>query len=126
MIEYSVERFKDPELEELAKLVTPYEGIDYGCEFVVARNGEVCGVAGVNFTKELYPRFEHIIVTKRYQKGKLGAILCRRIDKLIKERGYNHYIAVIQETSNMHHYAIKFGMTPFKNDRKGIWYYKEV
>lgn len=125
MIAYSVEKFPQG-LESLSKKVNLNESIDYGCEFIVARNGSIAGVAGVNYGKEVYPRFEHIIVDPKYQKGSLGGRLMFKMEKRLKELGYRHYVSFILYDSPMHAYAKHWGMKPFGNRPKGIWYFKSL
>jgi GNAT superfamily N-acetyltransferase len=116
-------------IDNLAIVANINEPLDYDCYFITARDtaGHLVGVAGVNFDKEQYPRFEHIIVSPRFQKGKLSAILMRRMESWIRDLGYKMFVAFIyHEKKIMHHYAKKFLMSPFKESQKGIWYAKEV
>lgn len=128
LMKFNIE--KSPQgLDNLAIVTGVDEGIDYGCEFLTARDdaGHLLGAAGVNFKKEQYPRFEHIIIAPKYQKGKLAARLMLKIEDWIKSLGYKKYLAFIyHETELMHRYAKKFKMIPYANRPKGIWYSKEV
>ncbi len=116
-------------LENLAIIVNLDEKIDWSCKFLTARDdaGHLLGVAGVNFEKESYPRFEHIIVSPKYQKGKLAAVLMRRMEDWLKSLRFYHYVSFIyHERILMHHYAKKWKMVSFMNRPKGIWYYKTI
>lgn len=127
MITYTIEKFNHQELDDLADRTGLDESIDYGCEFIVARNGNIAGVAGVNFDKEVYPRFEHIIVDPKYQKGSLGGKLMFRMESRLKELGFYHYVSFIYHGRKiMHRYAKHWEMIPFGYRPKGIWYFKSI
>lgn len=124
---FKIEKFNIGELDSLAKETNLDENIDYQCEFIVARNGSIAGVAGVNFIKQETPRFEHIIISPEYQKTKLGGILMIRTERHLKDLGYKQYTAFILKTNKtMQDYAIKFGFQPYLNTINGIWFYKNI
>ncbi len=126
MVNFTIEKFPQG-IEDLAKRVNLDEPIDYGCEFVVARNGSIAGVAGVNFDKAEYPRFEHIIIDPKYQKGSLLGKLMLRTEMHLKNLGYHKYLAFIfKDNTRMLNYASKFGFKPYKNGNRGDWFIKEV
>lgn len=126
MLTYKIE--KHPEgLEELVKKVNLDEQIDYGCEFLTARNGSLVGVAGINFNKAEYPRFEHIIIDPKYQKGSLLGKLMFRLENHLKNLGYHQYLSFIfKENSRMINYAKKFGFEFYKLGNKGDWFIKSI
>ncbi len=127
-MKFNVEQFPSG-IDNLAILTNLDEPIDTGCKFLTARDdaGHLLGVAGVNFDKELYPRFEHIIVVPRYQKGKLAAVLMRKTEDWLKGLGFYHYISFIyREKEIMRKYALKFGFRLYKHGTRGDWFYKSI
>lgn len=128
MTTYSIEKFKQGELDELVKQTNLVEKIDYNCKFIVARQDDnIVGVSGVNFQKEAYPRHEHIIVDRQYQKGKLAAVLMFKTEKWLKEKGHIRYLAFILKSNlKMVDYAVKFGFKLFKTGNKGSWFVKYI
>ncbi len=126
---FSIEKCIYPELEDLRAETKLDESIDYACDFIVARNDnqEIIGVAGVNFHKNETPRFEHIIISPKYQKTKLGGILVRRVDRWLQDLGYKFYNAFIfYDKGLMRHYAFKFGMVETIKGNRGSWFTKDL
>jgi len=126
---FSTEKFIYPELEDLKAQVNLDEPIDYACDFIVARddNRNILGVAGVNFHKNETPRFEHIIISPKYQKTKLAGVLMRRIDHWLRDLGYKFYNAFIfYDKELMRRYAKKWGMVETVKGNKGSWFTKEL
>ena len=113
-------------LDELAKKVGLDEKIDLDCVFMSAQNGRsaLVGVAGVNLKGE-YPRFEHIMIDKPYQKTRLAVIIMREMEKFLKPFGC--YVSYIKDSKkHMQNYAEKWGMRPYQKTKTGQWYYKEI
>lgn len=125
---FSIEKFYFNELDELAKETNLNEDIDYKCRFIVARkDNKIIGVAGVNFVKNETPRFEHIIISPKYQKTKLGGILMKRVDRWLQDLGYKFYNAFIfYDKKLMRHYAKKWNMIETTKGNKGSWFTKEL
>ena len=124
---YFIKTFKNNELDQLVNLTNLDEPIDYGCTFIVAKNEDIAGVAGVNLVKEVYPRFEHIVIAPKYQKSKLGASLMLRMENWLRSMGYYTYVSFIYHGKVlMHYYARKWGMKAYLQRPKGIWYFKTI
>jgi len=127
-MDFTIEKFYFNELDELAKETNLGENIDYACQFIVARKeNKIVGVAGVNFVKNETPRFEHIIISPKYQKTKLGGILMIRVDKWLRDLRYKFYNAFIYyDKELMRHYAKKWGMIETIKGNKGSWFVKDL
>ncbi len=125
---FSIEKFYFNELDNLVDETNLDENIDYKCQFFVCRqDNKIIGVAGVNFVKNVTPRFEHIIISPKYQKTKLGGILMMRTEKWLKELGHTYYNAFIYyDKFLMRHYAKKFGFVETTKGNKGSWFVKDL
>lgn len=134
-INFTIEEFKNNELNELTKKVSLEENIDYQCKFIVARNNEtfeILGVTGINFKKTKDARFEHIIISTEYQKAelgkaKLGLILMMRTENWLRDLGYKFYNAFIYyDNKRMRHFAERWGMVETIKGNKGSWFVKDL
>lgn len=125
---FTIEKLYYNELDDLARETKLDEDIDYGCQFLVCKkDNKIIGVAGVNFVKNETPRFEHIIISPKYQKTKLGGILMMRVEKWLQDLGYKFYNAFIYyDKFLMRHYAKKWGMMEIKKGNKGSWFTKDL
>jgi len=125
-MDFSIEELKNNEIDELAKEVSLDEDIDYQCKFLVCRkDGKIIGAAGINFVKDEIPRFEHIIISHKYQKTKLLGVLMKRVEDWLCILGYKFYNSFIfYDKSLMRLYARKWGMIETKLGNKGSWFTK--
>ncbi|RKY32395.1 MAG: hypothetical protein DRP74_02670 [Candidatus Omnitrophota bacterium] len=117
-----------PELIKLAESVNLDEKIDFQCTFIAAQNGtpELLGVAGINFNKR-FPRFEHILVSKPFQKTRLGVILLKAMEKYLIDNGYDTYVSyILNSREHMQKYALKWGMKEYNKTDDGKWFYKRL
>lgn len=115
-------------LDELAERVNLDERVDKNCSFIAARNGneKILGVAGINLTKK-FPRFEHIIVDKKYQKTRLAVILMKAMERLLLFREKGTYVSyILNSRKHMQDYAVKWGMIMYNETPRGKWYYKNL
>ena len=127
-MKFTIEKYPQG-LDNLAIITNLDEPVDYTCDFLTARDdrGYLLGAAGVNFYKLEEPRFEHIIVSPKYQKTKLGGILMKRTERWLKDLGYKAFVAYIYNTKTlMIKYAKKFKMKPYKFTDVGTWWYKSL
>ena len=116
-----------PEVKKLAEICKVQEEIDMGADFIGARNGNLIGVSGVDLESRRYPVFEHIIIHPDYQKSKLGILLMRRMEEYLLSKGKDMYVSYITNDMNwMQIYAIKWGMTSYANNDRGIWFNKVI
>lgn len=123
------EKFAEGQLEWLREETKLSEKIDYACNFITCRdeNRKIIAIAGVNFVKLPIPRFEHIIITPRYQRTRLGVVMMRRVEKYIKDAGHKGYVAFILHPNKlMHNYAKKWGMRAYQITNKGTWFEKRI
>jgi RimJ/RimL family protein N-acetyltransferase len=130
---YDIHRLIGEDVKLIDKLLeaSPVnERIDWGCEFLGAFNSNpqvLCGIAGVSLKKKLYPQFEHIILHPDYQGGRLLVQLLNKMERYLKELGYEVYVSYIKNTNNpMQVLATKFGMKPYNADDFGVWFYKQI
>jgi hypothetical protein len=117
-----------PLLNNLAKTVNLRETLDLDCDFIGAKQeGNLIAVAGINFKRERYPQFEHIILRQDVRNRKLLILLCRQMERYIKDKGYDVYVSYITNDMNdMQVYALKWGMEAYSNDLHGVWFYKKI
>lgn len=127
-MQFTTEHFTDGELEELAKEVKLDENIDYGCDFIVAKqDNKIIGVAGINFIKNKIPRWEHIIISKPYQKTRLTTNLLKEMEKTLLDKGYKLYSAFILNSKfYLQKYIEKFGFVLWEKRMNGNWYLKSI
>ena len=126
---FYLERFNEGSLESFRKEVNLDEQIDYNADFIVARDNDnkITGLAGVNISSYKQPRFEHILIVKKYQHTKLCVVLIKKIEELLKRMGYKNMTAYILNTrKKMMDYAEKYKFIPYHFTDKGVWYYKPL
>ena len=117
------------EIQKLADSLELKEDIDYACDFIGAfdTDGHLNGLVGINFEKCKYPRFEHILIDKKYQKTALTIALMFESERYITEVGYTQYVAFIYRTNSiMTRYAKKFGFEFYCPGNIGDWYIKTI
>ena len=96
-------------------------------EYLAARNGDARLLGAIGFyTSGRHPSFQHLILSKTAPR-KLGALLIRRLESLLKERGFSLYCVYVENTKNwLQQIALKYGYTPYNQDADGVWYFKNI
>jgi hypothetical protein len=126
---FAIDRINKTELSNLAQEVNLQEPLDYFCNWILARDssGKLIAVAGVNLNRYLVPKFEHIIISPKYQKTKLLISIMKRMENYIKSLGHKGYISfILNKNKYMQDYAQKWGMRPYDIKFNGIWFEKRI
>jgi hypothetical protein len=126
---FAIDRLNKTELSHLAEEVKLDEDLDYFCNWVLARDpsGKLIAVAGVNMLRYPVPKFEHILISPKYQKSKLFVVMLKKLEEYIKARGHRGYISfILNKNKHIQDYAIKYGMRPYDIKFNGIWFEKQI
>lgn len=129
-MKYDIRLLKQEEyslLDDLAKDAqanfTPF--ID--SEYLAARNGNPRLLGAIAFyTQGRHPSFQHLILSKTAPR-KLGVILIKKLESLLRERGFSLYCVYVENKRNwLQQIALKFGYTPYNQDTDGVWFMKRI
>ena len=96
------------------------------CEFIVARNGEICGLVGFYLKREFYPELKHIYLKEGIAR-RIGIILISKMEDYFKKQGYKEYVAFIRnDKNNIQQFAQRLNFLPYIGTEKGVWFIKQL
>jgi len=114
------------EIKNLADEVGIDEPLDTKCQFIIARHeGKLAGFVG--FRLDTTPRFEHIVLARRFQKTRLGVLLMKAMEEFLRKSNFKQYASyILNSRLHMQGYAVKWGMKAYAVKDNGIWFYKNL